>query len=173
MHANRMEPTTAIDDWIAALMSAIIRAALSTSVRRPIMKSHVHTTALSALLLLGTGLVFAGDSKVTLSGGEEVPAVQTAATGTGTITVGADKSVSGSVKTKGVDGIAAHIHQAAAGKNGPPVVALEKTADGVWSVPKDSKLTDEQLAAYQAGELYVNVHSAAHKGGEIRAQLKP
>ena len=137
------------------------------------MKSHVHTTALAALLLLGTSLAFAGDSKVTLSGGEEVPAVQTAATGTGTITVGADKSVSGSVKTKGVDGIAAHIHQAAAGKNGPTIIALEKTADGVWSVPKDSKLTDEQLAAYKAGELYVNVHSAAHKGGEIRGQLKP
>jgi CHRD domain-containing protein len=137
------------------------------------MKTHVRTTALSALLLLGTSLAFAGDSKVTLSGADEVPAVQTAATGTGTITVGADKSVSGSVKTKGIDGIAAHIHQAAAGKNGPPIVALEKTGDGVWSVPKDSKLTDEQLAAYKAGELYVNVHSAAHKGGEIRAQLKP
>jgi hypothetical protein len=34
-------------------------------------------------------------------------------------------------------------------------------------------LTPEQLKSYQAGELYVNVHSAANKGGEIRAQLKP
>ena len=129
--------------------------------------------ALSALLLLSASQVFAGDSKVSLTGKEEVPAVETAATGTGTITVGADKSISGSVTTKGVEGVAAHIHHAAAGKNGPPIVALEKTGDGVWSVPKGSKLTDEQLAAYKAGELYVNVHSAAHKGGEIRGQIKP
>jgi hypothetical protein len=72
-----------------------------------------------------------------------------------------------------VNGIAAHIHQAAAGKNGPPIIALEKTAEGTWSVPKGSKLSDEQYAAFKAGELYVNVHSADHKGGEIRAQLKP
>ncbi len=40
-------------------------------------------------------------------------------------------------------------------------------------MPEGSKLTDEQYAAYKAGNLYVNVHSAANKGGEIRAQLKP
>jgi hypothetical protein len=136
------------------------------------MKSNIHA-ALALVLLLGPGLALAGDSKVSLTGKEEVPAVETAATGSGTISVGADKSVSGSVTTKGVDGVAAHIHQAAAGKNGPPIIALEKTGDGVWSVPKGSKLSDEQLAAYKAGELYVNVHSAAHKGGEIRAQIKP
>jgi CHRD domain len=136
------------------------------------MKTNIHV-ALAAVLLLGPGLALAGDSKVSLTGKEEVPAVETQATGSGTITVGADKSVSGSVTTKGIDAIAAHIHQAAAGKNGPPIIALEKSADGVWSVPKGSKLTDEQFASYKAGELYVNVHSAAHKGGEIRAQLKP
>ena len=133
----------------------------------------MRSIVLSAFLLLSSGLALAADTKVSLTGAEEVPAVETSATGTGTIKVAADKSVSGSVTTKGVAGIAAHVHQAAAGKNGPPIIALEKSADGVWSVPAGSKLSDEQFAAYKAGELYVNVHSAEHKGGEIRGQLKP
>lgn len=136
------------------------------------MKSNTYV-ALAAVLLLGPGLALAADSKVSLTGGEEVPAVETKAMGSGTITVGADKSVSGSVTTKGIEGVAAHIHQAPKGKNGPPIITLEKGSDGAWMVPKGSKLTDEQLAAYKAGELYINVHSAAHKNGEIRGQLKP
>lgn len=108
-----------------------------------------------------------------LSGDQEVPPVSTAAAGTGRIVVAEDGSVSGSVTTTGMDGTMAHIHIAAAGKNGPVIVPLVKTADGVWSVPPGSKLTADQLKAYRAGELYVNVHTAANKGGEVRAQLKP
>jgi CHRD domain len=81
--------------------------------------------------------------------------------------------VTGSVTTKGIVGTAAHIHLAPAGKNGPPIITLSKTSDNVWSVPEGSKLTDEQYASYKAGDLYVNVHSAEHKPGEIRAQLEP
>jgi len=128
---------------------------------------------LAAFALFVSGLASAGDVKVTLAGGEEVPPVTTSATGTGTITVKDDKTISGSVTTKDVVGLAAHIHHAPAGKNGPPVVSLAKTADNVWSVPAGTKLSDEQYAAFKAGELYVNVHSAANKGGEIRGQLKP
>jgi hypothetical protein len=126
---------------------------------------------LAALALAGTAV--AADVKVTLSGGEEVPAVTTSAAGTGTITIKDDKTVTGSVTTKGVVGTAAHIHLAPAGKNGPPIITLTKKSESEWTVPEGSKLTDEQYAAYKAGSLYVNVHSAANKGGEIRGQLKP
>ena len=128
--------------------------------------------AILTALVLASGIA-AADSKVTLSGAEEVPAVTTSATGTGTITIKDDKSVTGSVTTKDVVGVAAHIHLAPVGKNGPPVITLTKKSDNEWSVPEGSKLTDEQYAAYKAGSLYVNVHSAANKAGEIRAQLKP
>ncbi len=110
---------------------------------------------------------------VVLSGAEEVPAVATSASGSGTITVAADKSVSGSVTTSGVEGTAAHIHEAASGSNGPVVITLDHTSANVWSVPGGAKLTDAQYASYKAGNLYVNVHSAANPGGEIRGQLMP
>jgi len=118
-------------------------------------------------------LAQAADVKVALSGSQEVPAVTTSASGTGTITVGDDKSVSGSVTTSGVAGTAAHIHQGAAGQNGPVVIPLTKSGDNSWTVPAGAKFNDAQYAAFKAGDLYVNVHSAANKGGEIRGQLKP
>ncbi len=116
---------------------------------------------------------FGADVKVTLSGDQEVPAVKTAATGSGTITIGDDMSVKGSVTTSGVAGTAAHIHMAAAGKNGPVIVPMAKSGDNGWAIGAGAKLTDDQMKAFKAGELYVNVHSAANPGGEIRGQLKP
>jgi len=113
-------------------------------------------------------------SKVTLSGAEEVPPVNTSASGGGEITVKDDHSVRGSVTTKSLSGIAAHIHVGARGQNGPVIVPLAKGADGnTWSVAAGAKLTDAQYQAYKAGNLYVNVHTTAHRGGEIRGQIKP
>jgi hypothetical protein len=112
-----------------------------------------------------------GDEKLT--GAQEVPPVTTAATGSANIQVAADGAVSGSVTTAGVASTMAHIHIGPAGQNGPVVVALTKTGDNSYVVPAGAKLTPAQLAAYNMGSLYVNVHSNANKGGEIRAQLKP
>jgi len=127
----------------------------------------------AGILAAGSGMAMAATIKVTLSGDQEVPPVTTSAQGSGTVTVGADKSVSGSVKTSGVAGKAAHIHEGAPGANGPVIIPLKETSANVWSVPAGAKLTDAQYKSYEAGNLYINVHSAAHKGGEIRGQIKP
>jgi CHRD domain len=129
--------------------------------------------ALASVLLLGTIATYAKDVPVKLTGDQEVPPVTTSATGVGTFSIKDDKSVSGTITTTGIDGTMAHIHVAAPGKNGPVIITLTKSGDNVWSVPDHSKLTDDQYQSFKNGDLYVNVHSAAHKGGEIRAQLKP
>jgi hypothetical protein len=135
--------------------------------------SRLYAILAAATLAVASASAMAADVKVKLVGAEETPPVTSSATGSGTITIGTDKSVSGSVKTTGIEGIAAHIHSGATGQSGPPIITLTKGADGTWSVPAGAKLTDEQFEAFKAGNLYVNVHSADHKGGEIRGQLKP
>jgi hypothetical protein len=134
-----------------------------------------------AALALAAGLVSAACSSVSLkeapsqalTGAQEVPPVTTSATGKGDIAISSDGAVTGAVTTTNLDGTMAHIHIAPAGVNGPVIIPLVKTAEGTWSVPPGAKLTPDQLKAFKEGGLYVNVHSAANKGGEIRAQLKP
>jgi hypothetical protein len=126
-----------------------------------------------AVFVIVSGSALAAELKVNLTGAQETPPVTTAASGTATIKVAEDKSISGAVKTKAIDATMAHIHVGAPGKSGPPIITLTKDADGAWMVPAGSKLTDEQYASFKAGELYVNVHSAMHQPGEIRGQIKP
>lgn len=119
-----------------------------------------------------SSIAAAADVKVTLTGDQEVPPVKSAGAGTGTIAIGTDRTVSGSVTSTGITGTAAHIHVAAPGTNGPVILPLTKDGD-TFTVPAGAKLTDAQFASFQAGNLYVNVHTAANPGGEIRGQLKP
>lgn len=137
------------------------------------MNSNLRRAAVAALLAACCALANAADVPVVLTGDQEVPAVTTAARGTGKISIAADRSVSGMITTTGITGTMAHVHEGAPGKNGAPIITLEKGAHGSWSVPSGSKLTDAQYQSFKAGNLYVNVHSEEHKGGEIRAQLKP
>jgi len=137
------------------------------------MNSKATMATLTALLSVIAGLAQAGDMTTRLTGAQETPAVVTVAQGESTIRVSADQSVHGSVKTTGVAGTMAHIHQGAKGTNGPPIITLVRTSETEWSVPPGTVLTDEQFAAYKAGALYINVHSDAHQAGEIRGQLTP
>jgi len=113
-----------------------------------------------------------GGQRLTLTGAEEVPAVTTTATGNATVDIKPDRSVSATVTVSGMTATASHIHEGAAGANGPVIVPFTKTGDNTFASAPDAKLTEAQYESYKQGKLYVNVHSAKNPGGEIRAQIK-
>jgi len=139
---------------------------------RTLPQTHKHIATAILAVIAACGSMAAMSETVTLTGSNEVPPATTSATGTANITVGADRSVKAAVTTTGMTATASHIHMGAAGSNGPVIVPFTKSGDNAFSAAPDAKLTEEQFAAYKAGKLYVNVHSAKDPGGEIRGQLK-
>jgi hypothetical protein len=116
--------------------------------------------------------------KVALAGAQQVPPVETAGKGTADLTYDpATRMVTWSISYDGLSAPAtmAHFHgPAAAGKNGPVTVWLSKQGSPVASPIKgEATLTPEQAAQFTAGEWYINVHTQAHPGGEIRGQVVP
>lgn len=66
---------------------------------------------------------------------------------------------------------AAHFHTGEAGKNGGIAVPIFAGASAKTPFEGSATLTDTQAADLMAGKLYVNIHTATHKAGEIRGQL--
>ena len=125
-----------------------------------------------------------------LSGQEEVPAVQTSATGEGEFTVPANGTMKYRVNVTGItNASAAHIHMAKAGENGEIIADLLNTptskdkdtaygmifrgnlSDASLKGPMQGKTLDDLAAAMDSGDVYVNVHTAGHPDGEIRGQV--
>ncbi len=108
---------------------------------------------------------------VTLSGAQENPPVTTRASGKAKVLIAADRSISGTVETSGMEGTSAHIHIGAPGSRSA-IITLVKHGKDTWVVPRNAALAEDRYASYKAGNLYVSVESAEHKSGEIRGQLK-
>jgi hypothetical protein len=133
---------------------------------------QVSTWSFAMVIACTSAAALAESMNVKLAGDQEVPAVKSSGSGSGTISINDDGSVSGSVTASGFTPTAAHIHEGKAGANGKVIVPFTKEGDK-FSAPAGAKLTPDQLKAFKDGDLYVNIHSAAHPGGEVRAQLKP
>jgi hypothetical protein len=113
---------------------------------------------------------------VSLKGSNETPAVSTSATGIGYLAFNPTaKQLSGFVKVKGLSSTAtsAVIRFGAAGTNGPGIVDLVDSGNGLWSIPVISNpvLSSAVIAAFNNDTLYVNVHTQTNTGGEIRGQI--
>jgi hypothetical protein len=109
--------------------------------------------------------------QVRLEGGKEVPPVTTTAYGDATVNVTPDRFVTVTLSVMNMTPTAAHIHSGAAGANGPVIVPLNKISENSFVAADGARMTEEQYAAYKAGNTYLNAHSAKNPGGEIRGQL--
>jgi hypothetical protein len=132
--------------------------------------------AVAAISLLGSGLAQAETLtfKATLVGADEVPPTDSAGAGAVKATLDtASKTLTYVATFSDLTGpaIAAHFHgPAASGTNAPPVIMMTSLTSPIMG---EATLTDAQIADLEAGKWYFNVHTAAHKSGEIRGQLAP
>jgi hypothetical protein len=107
-----------------------------------------------------------------LSGAKEVPPTNSAATGKAVVTIQpVSREFTATATTAGIAGTAAHIHEGVATDTGPVVFPMRETSpgSGVWTV--SGQLTEAQMTALLNERYYINVHSAAFPGGEIRGQI--
>lgn len=148
------------------------------------------TGLLAAMLVPAAG--FAGQEgafRAELSGKGQEPAVETMATGAADFKASPDgKALDYKLTVEGLTDVsAAHIHLGKMGQSGPPVVTLyggpEKS--GAFSgVLKEGTITEKDLVGdlagkpitaleelIKSGDVYVNVHTKTHPGGEIRGQI--
>jgi hypothetical protein len=111
----------------------------------------------------------------TLTGASQVPPAATP--GRGDAQVSYDKAthqLRWNVTYAGLTGpaMAAHFHgPAAPGANAPVVVNIAPGGPPTSPIAGTAQITDQQAAQLLAGQWYLNVHTAAHKGGEIRGQV--
>ena len=142
------------------------------------MTSTFLRSTLAALAFAGA-LAFASPSmaamvnlKADLKASNEVPVNDSKGAGSVTATYDtASKKLSWKGTISGLSGpaTAAHFHAGEAGKNGAVVIPITGADKG--SFEGSATLTDAQEADLMAGKLYVNIHTAANKGGEIRGQV--
>lgn len=141
------------------------------------------------LVVLAAGVGCGDDEErfiANLSGANEVPAVQTSASGTATFTLMQDGTVSFTITVSQIQNVvAAHIHDGASGVNGNVILDLFVPAQPTGSVNgtlasgtfdnsgvKQGNLGD-LLDRMRARTAYVNVHTQQNGAGEIRGQIGP
>ena len=142
---------------------------------------NVHTAANPGGEIRGQVSLSAGTNLIArFDGLQEVPSLINSAKGTASITLGSVGSVglAYSISVNGLSGpiTAAHFHYGKIGEAGPVVYNITSTfngnnALGVWKTTGASPLNDSLIVALLTNNLYLNIHTAANPGGEIRAQV--
>lgn len=163
------------------------------------MKRLIIVLSVMALLVVGAAPALSQgpheNFRTHLTGDEEVPAVETQAQGQAIFKLSADgESLDYKLIVANIENVTmAHIHQGAAGTNGPPVVWLYPedgpppaeipgrtqgvlaegtiTADDLVGPLAGASIQD-LITDIQDGNAYVNVHTTQNPGGEVRGQIR-
>lgn len=137
---------------------------------------NIHSSQVASGIVRGqvnSNVEFATD--IALSGANEVPAVNTSATGTARIRVTANKKLYSIVSVSNLqtgDAVtAAHIHAGAAGTNGAVLLGIAANAAD-FAVEKVFTLSDVIYNSLKTDALYVNVHSTLYANGVVRGQIR-
>jgi hypothetical protein len=154
------------------------------------------TVMLTLLAISGGVLAKSNNYRAHLAGREEVPEVATRSQGQAIFHVSDDgTSIDFKLIVANIENITqAHIHCGSAGVNGPVVAFLyglgpTVTTNGILSqgtlteasvIPRPDSAAcpggvanlADLIAQIEAGNAYVNVHTVAYPGGEIRGQMR-
>jgi len=137
------------------------------------MTKTMFATLAFATVVAFAGPAFADKYKAALDAKSEVPPNASTATGTADIDYDpATKKLSWKLTYSGLSGpaTAAHFHgPAETGKNAGVAVAIPNADKS--PVEGSATLNDAQAADFTAGKYYVNIHTQANPGGEIRGQV--
>lgn len=130
--------------------------------------------ALSAALALSPVSAETLHFTAALTGATETPPNDAKGTGKADVMFDtASRTLSWTIDYSGLTGpaTAAHFHgPAPAGKAAPPVVPIK--GELASPIKGTSQLTEAQAKELMDGLIYFNVHTAAHKDGELRGQLE-
>lgn len=148
----------------------------------PSISKRAFTALFAGLALAGT-LTLAQAAPVSfevpLTGAQQVPPVQTAGSGKAELTYDAStRVVTWDISFSGLSSQAtmAHFHgPAAAGKNAGVKVWLSQKGNMEMTSPVkgEATLSPDEAKMFEAGDMYINVHTKDHPGGEIRGQVVP
>ncbi len=150
------------------------------------------TISLSALITLpaiDTAYAVKRIYDAPLSGQNEVPPVQSSATGLAEFTPPVNDTIKYRINITGISGATgAHIYSGQAGENGEVIADLltdtsknndvsygmtirGNLSDSSLKGPMEGKSLEDLVAAMDSGETYVNIHTAQQPDGEIRGQI--
>ena len=111
---------------------------------------------------------------VTLTGSQEVPAVDTMNMATATVEIDEDMPAFRVTldASELMDLTGAHVHDGDIGMNGDVAFPLTDMGDGMYML-EETQISPSLLEDLTSGEWYLNVHTETYSSGEVRGQIVP